>query len=129
MNRILCALITLLALFFPAVAQEKAQECTKEYVQELDEEALANADMRRWTTDYLRPACKAVQRTEEIAGKILTPLGGKWLWDRTLGDYVDPQLSSKTCKYIRKLGEQILTPDEDAERIKKELERCKTARQ
>lgn len=108
-----------------AFGQEKpARECSPSYIAEIEDDLQANKDMRRWTTDYLRPACRGIQRTEELAGKYIAPYGGKWLWDKTLGDYLDPTLTSQTCRYFRKLGEQILTPEQDEKRLQSELKRC-----
>lgn len=133
--RYIASLMAALALFtIPALAQEAPKEpqkepdkvCTRDYLRELDDDLQANKDMRRWTTDYLRPACRAIRRTEDISGKVFKMFGVDKLWDATAGKYIsiDPQLTSQTCKYVRKLGEKLLTPEEDETKLQREIARC-----
>jgi len=128
--RHLARLIGLLAFFamYPALAQDAPKQCTKEYLKELEDDLLANIDVRKWTTDYLRPACRGLQRAEDLTGKHVGPYGGKWLWDKTFGKVIDPDVLSRSCKYLRKVGERLLTPEEDEARIRKEIDRCKHVR-
>ena len=113
-----------IVLALSSTAHAEEHQCTPEYVGQLRDDLLANEDVRKWTTNYLRPLCRAVNRGEDLSGKVLEKIGAKWLWEKTVGDTIDPKSLSRACRYIRSMGEELLTPEEDEKRIRSEIERC-----
>lgn len=110
-------------------AQERA--CTKEYIEELQDDLQGFEQSKKYGAREIRLACSVVNASEDWAGKALRVFGLDTVLKKAqdlLGTNIDPKSLSSMCKWFRKTTEKvlgaILDPDKEAHRIKNEMLRC-----
>lgn len=122
MVRVLVAVLLLLCAS-AAHAEKPEVQCTREYVRELEHDLEANTEVRKKFIGPLRAACKVIDKGEGVVGDVLKWFGIDEFAKKIILE-MDPKVLSNTCRYIRKRGQDILSPDKEEERIKAELVRC-----
>ena len=119
--------VLVLCAVFPAFAQEvkKEEECTKSYIQKLEEKYRHNKKLRGWSTDAIGAACRIAEITENLGEKAAEKTKLKELWEKIpFLDRLNLRLTSQTCEYARSLIDGQISTEEDGERLRKEIQRC-----